>query len=447
MLTRSYEVIAGDIISPERGLYNRVNLITGTNYSNVRGSGYSVAQAVVRLDDYRDTAIPSSFLNDLERGFFRVRDHGIKVVLRFSYNHGGLDGKSDADAPKDKILLHISQLKPLLQAHADVIAAMEAGFIGRWGEWHHSAHGLDNPTDRADIMAAILEALPENRMVMIRTPAKKIEVVGDENPLTEEEAYGTTKKARVAHHNDCFLASDADAGTYWDGGVHGVEYWKNWLEPDSRFTVLGGETCRVNPPRSDGPTAVIELRRFHWDMLHVWYNKDVLNRWRDQGYFDEIRRNLGYRLILETVKYGKTAMVGTTLPVEISFLNDGYSALFNERPVYLVLQSGDDRIDYPLTSEDPRLWHGGSRRTIVVSVPIPVNTALGTYRLALWLPDASPRLRDRSEYAVRFANKGVWDESRGYNLLASDIQLLPKAGGEPTAPSAPAGLRVWDQEH
>jgi hypothetical protein len=41
----------------------------------------------------------------------------------------------------------------------------------------------------------------------------------------------------------------------------------------------------------------------------------------------------------------------------------------------------------------------------------------GTYRLSLWLPDASPSLRDRPEYAVGFANEDVWDAKAGENVL------------------------------
>jgi len=50
-------------------------------------------------------------------------------------------------------------------------------------------------------------------------------------------------------------------------------------------------------------------------------------------------------------------------------------------------------------------------------VKLPVNMKPGMYQLALWLPDASANLQSRPEYAVRLANKEVWDAKKGYNVL------------------------------
>ena len=45
----------------------------------------------------------------------------------------------------------------------------------------------------------------------------------------------------IGHHNDCFLASSLDRGTYVD---RAVEY--PYLEADSKYTVVGGETCTLS---------------------------------------------------------------------------------------------------------------------------------------------------------------------------------------------------------
>jgi hypothetical protein len=39
------------------------------------------------------------------------------------------------------------------------------------------------------------------------------------------------------------------------------------------------------------------------------------------------------------------------------------------------------------------------------------------YNLALWLPDEAETLQANPQYAVRFANEGIWDETTGYNIL------------------------------
>ena len=49
----------------------------------------------------------------------------------------------------------------------------------------------------------------------------------------------TTRPA--GHHNDCFLASSDDFGTYDDKSV---EY--PYMQDDTKYAVMGGETCAVS---------------------------------------------------------------------------------------------------------------------------------------------------------------------------------------------------------
>src|SRR5207247_8134345 len=107
----------------------------------------------VRLDAHRDSALPSTLLDGLTAGFAGARAAGIKILPRFVYN----DRQGDPDASLPQILAHIAQLAPVLRAEADVIAALEAGFVGAWGEWHHSTHPIDRAA-RTEILAALLAA-------------------------------------------------------------------------------------------------------------------------------------------------------------------------------------------------------------------------------------------------------------------------------------------------
>ena len=86
---------------------------------------------------------------------------------------------------KMTMLGHIAQLRPVLQKNADVIAVLQQGFIGIWGENYYtdyfgdaSENGagkiLDNNwTDRNELLKALLDALPKDRMVQVRTPQMK----------------------------------------------------------------------------------------------------------------------------------------------------------------------------------------------------------------------------------------------------------------------------------
>lgn len=395
-------------LNPERGFMVDIDLVGSRDFSAVRAGGHTLAYAGVRLDPYRYDALPDSLLENLRDGFAAVREAGIKVVLRFVYNHDA----AGADAPKDRILLHIAQLQPVLQDNADVIAVMDAGFIGAWGEWHSSTHGLDNVRDRGDVLWQILAALPATRSVTVRSPLYKAAAYGD--ALDEDRAFDGTHPARVGHHNSCFLASDTDLGTY----TTPIEEWKDYVAEEGRFTPVGGETCLLNPPRSDCETALAELRRLHWSFLNALYHEKVLATWRMQGCYDEIARDLGYRFELASVTVDEKVAAGGILHLTVQLANTGYAAMFNARPVYVTI--GDWRYQ---TAIDPRRWEPGSV-TFRVAVPIPATTAPGTYRLGLWLPDADPRLRTPELdplYSVRFAN-AVWGAP--INVLTDELLIV-----------------------
>jgi len=412
---QTYDPFAGELINPERGWYEPIDLVDETDLGWVRDKGFTLAFAYVRLDDYRDATIPQSFLDDVERGLDAARDAGIKIIFRVSYNFA----IGEPDATMERVLEHIEQFRPIWASNQDVIATVQAGFIGAWGEWHSSTNGLDTPQAKAQIRAALLDAVPDTRMVQFRylpdletwSPA----------PLSVADAYGGSDMARTAHHNDCFLATEDDAGTYWPGSINDH---KTYLEAASEFMVVGGETCQVgfddNQERRSCAVATGELARFHWSFLNDGFHKPTIQIWRDQGCHDEITNSLGYRLRLVSSSLPDQVVAGLTLTGSITIANDGYATPYNARPAYLVLD-GPTRFELELGT-DPRLWSGTT--TVSLAGALPATLPEGEYTMALWLPDGSDSLRNRTEYAIRMANANVWDESNGHNVLGT-VSVLP----------------------
>jgi hypothetical protein len=417
LTTVIFDPIDDDILNPERGFYDWADLTSGDDLAYVRANGLTVAWASGALDSYRTSAIPSSYLDSLDAGLARARDAGIKIYLRFSYN----SSMSDPDASKAQILAHLTQLAPLLAANADVIVALQAGFIGAWGEWHSSTNGLDNPTDRAAILAAILDALPASRMTQVRTPMYKSDALG--GPLADAAAFSGTEAARVGHHNDCFLASDDDWGTYADP----IDDWKAFVAQEGRFTPVGGETCNVNPPRSECTSATAEMAQLHWSLLNLRYHQGVIDGWSTGGCLDEIKRKLGYRLELQAASHSERVRPGGVLVVEATIANTGWASPFNARPVFVVLDDGTTRRAARLTGVDPRRWEAGATASVLARLRVPAAAAAGTYSLALWLADEATSLRDVPEYAIRFASDTTW--SAGANVFATDLLVDPQAPG------------------
>ncbi len=389
----------------------------------MRATGNTLVHLNIYLDEYRESDIPEKTLDGLQTNFADIRDAGVKAIIRYSYNAGPYPD-SEPDASKAQILRHIEQLTPLLQTNADVIAWVEAGFIGAWGEWHTSTNGLDNLTDKRDILNALLAAIPD-RYVQVRYPANIIEMYP--NP---EDAV----KARVAHHNDCFLSSDTDVGTYERDGVITIERDQKYLAELTRFTPMSGETCAPNPPRSECASAIQEMELLHFSAINEAYHKGILRSWDADGCMEKINNRMGYRLTLTSADFNEQVKPGGILNLTINLQNTGFASIINERPLYVVLfpppsgrgvrGEGEFQVKLEL---DPRTWEPGTS-TFAAKLHIPSNIGEGEYHLALWLPDGYDSLRDNPLYAIRFANENVWDESTGYNMLGN-ISITQSATG------------------
>ncbi len=412
VVTQSYVPTNEIFRNPERGFHSSSNLLVTRNFNDHVQRGQTLTRSYIRLDDYRSSAIPASVITRLEQGLQALRNSdGIKVILRFTYNFS-----KAADAPKSRILQHIDQLTPTLQEYADVIYVLQAGFIGAWGEWHSSTNGLTNPTDEKDIMNALLQALPDSRMIQVRYPRKK---QVHYQVLNENEAFSGSAAARIGHVNDCFLWNGSDGGTY--GSATGypsqsAEATKNYLSQDNLYVVQGGETCGTGGTdrRLDGP---VEVKRMRWSYLNELYYTPILNSWKANGDFAEMQRKLGYRFRINDSDIPREIKPGGNFDFRVSIYNEGYANLYNPRSVYVVLDNGVDRYQVKLKQVDPRRWMVGQNLSFSTKLEIPANIANGNYTLALWLPDDSPNLQSKPSFSIRLANSGIWNASNGYNEL------------------------------
>ena len=426
----TFTELTTDILNPERGFYTWIDIFEDSDdYKWVREDGFTVAYAEVVLKDYKDKDLDNIILDGIGAGLARVREAGIKAILRFYYDEDLLD----SDAPLSRILGHIAQLKSILQDNADIIAALQAGFIGRWGEWHSSTNGLDNPASREAVLNALLDALPITRNIEVRKPQFKVDFIGSDVPLTTSEAFSGSNISRIGHHNDCFLASDTDYGTYPSSDI---ETWKDYIAEDANFVSMSGETCKVNPPRSDCETAVLEMNELHWSLINILYHSDVINSWESQGCFDEIRRSLGYRLIITDASWNAKIAPDGIFHIEAGIKNEGYAAPYNEYYVYIVLNNADGKCYSAKLNADPRLWQSGITSGFAANLRLPSDAVAGQYDLLLLITDSYPSLAGNSNYSIRLANDGTWIEEEGANKLTDSIFInadAPEYSGEADA--------------
>ncbi len=70
--TTNYTITNDIFANPDRGFYSRFDVVNDRDYSRARNAG-NVVHSYVRLDSYRNSSIPTSFLNQLEAGLNDVR--------------------------------------------------------------------------------------------------------------------------------------------------------------------------------------------------------------------------------------------------------------------------------------------------------------------------------------------------------------------------------------
>ncbi len=418
--TASDEIFA----NPERGFSDyQDSKVTVSLAQTLRNQAVTVIQRIYTIPQFNNSALSNDFLRLVQDDLDAAREGGAKLVLRFSYT----DDQDGPDAPLDTILKQIDQLKPILQKNYDVIAYMEAGFIGAWGEWYYSSHNLNNTEDRRTFLFALLDALPVQRCVVVRTPNYKRLIFENSNPLTPEEAFTGSKRARTGAHNDCFLADETDAGTYIYNDIEGD---KDYLNQDNLFVPQGGETC--SPSAYSGcANALEDLQRMHWSVLNKDYNMDVLNGWVSGGCMDEIKRRLGYRFELKQAALPDSVKPGGIFHLDFDIKNVGFASPYNERLLEIVLRNTSNGSTWRLLSDaDPRFWKSGDSLTVAVEGGLPADMPEGRYETLLHLADPIDSLRYRPEYAIRLANENAWEESTGFNNLQHSIEVSKQVAGQ-----------------
>jgi hypothetical protein len=411
------------------------------------------------LDSFLNSPISPSFLTNLNHDFAAARAAGVKLIPRFIYTnttHSGTCPEQSVcppygDATKAVILGHIAQLKPALQQNADVIACMQLGFIGIYGENYYTDHFGDasgngqgklldeNWNDRIAVLKALLAALPNSRIVQVRIPQLKERYVYGvsanvlSNALTEGEAFTGTDKARIGFHNDCFLSGTNDYGTYTDYGnsstpaKDATTALRNFEMADSKFTAVGGETCddSYSPQNDCGPAGMAqqEFANFHYSFLNSQYNLAVNNDWVTGGCMDEIKQKMGYRLVLHNATIPATAAKNGSISITLNIDNVGYASPFNQRPVQLILKNkASGKITAINFNTDIRKWYTGSI-SLKDKLSLPAGLTTGAYEVMLNMPDNYPSLAKRPEYSIRLANNDLWDAATGYNKLNASIEL------------------------
>ena len=419
-VSQSFAGTDSSIPNPERGFYRAgqqyLDALDRASFAKAYADGFRLVYARIDLAPYRNSALPSAFLSKLDDAAGAARSAGVKLIVRAVYNYpaGETAYRQAQDAPLPTVLKHIDQLKAFFTGQEDVIAFVQAGFVGAWGEWHTSSNELTAPRARGEIRAALLSAVPAGRFLQFRYPP----YLAAWSPRLPSLRAALDGSFRTGFHNDCFLASTTDVGTFSEQPrARKVE--RSYADALGDLAPFGGETC--NPaddpgaaPRSNCSDILNEGARFNLTYLNDGYYRPLFHqRWASQGCAEEVSRRMGYRFRLVEARHAATAQAGTTFAWSATVANDGWARLYNHRAMQLVLRS---RADGSLTrlragDVDPRTWLPGRRSQVEAKIVIPAVLAPADYEILVALPDPSPRLSGDPRYSIRFAN--ARDRSRG----------------------------------
>lgn len=426
----------------------------------------SLVQTYFYLHGYIGRQLPPEAFTTMDIYFNKLRQLGKKALLRFAYETEPM-GTSSSGPTMEDMFRHMKQLKPYLEKNKDVILALQAGFIGAWGEWHGSKHRIENSEENKRI---VLEKLcwmtPQNRVVQVRVPDYKNLL------LKGSEAY-----RKISFHDD-FIVVDPHR---WDGDMHEGTPNFNQIVEEGAFMPVDGElpwgTWSMNKENGDANGWIVEGKKTarqlfleHYTSLSVVHNykergapdKYSMMYWKEtpvyeqylkenhmpvsDGYFQKrdgstalrnafeyIRDHLGYRLELQELQIDTFKTTDSyDFELSLKLINRGFATLFNEHPVYFVLIDEHNQvIEFPTNADANSFqpYRPGDKNytplvhTIKGKVALPQANS-STYKLGLWIPDGSEQLQYSPRFAVRCANGDVpwWispDQHYGINILTT----------------------------
>jgi len=429
-------------INPERGWYSGLGLTYNNgskpsvpsvgSLKTYRGNSVTIPIFQVYLNDFVNTYdLPDYVISTVGETLKNFREAGLKAVLRFAYSWS--DPPVQQDASPEICVHHIQQLKPVFQEYWDVIFVVQAGFIGRYGEWAGGVYtdyykdktlavdgvDQDGAANRRKVIFALLDAVPQNRQIEMRTISAKMSMLQSSyaDSITFATAFDGSVNSRLGGHNDCFLYSSNDAGTFGDGKSR-----KMWQQ-ESRFTIMGGETCgsMYDETYCNCDNSLLRLSQYHFTYLN--YTSSPTNPqyyWKEHGCYDEIEKRLGYRLFLTGATFSEEFRAGGHFSIQYGITNEGFASLMNERKLEFVLMNvNNEKEKYTFVSDvDPRRWEAGCHYDLEEDIELPATLKSGeTYELFFNLPDIATTLHDNPYFSVRLANKRIWNSLYGYNSM------------------------------
>jgi hypothetical protein len=393
-------------------------------------------------------------LAGIDAGIGSFARSGVRLIIVFNYNFGPT--ANGRDAPIDVIAMHIDQLAPILMKHRDLIFALEAGFIGTWGEWHHSLNGNDTAAAHKVVLDKELSNFKGVFPVLVRYPSAMITYAGSSTP---QESLGI--------QDDFYASGDRDGGT-WDACR--IDCLSNYT--DSQLMTFGEQVSTTSlfkaefgaasyPPLQGCATLDAYSYRFHIQTLSLNNFPPTLPEALDaDGCLTSFLNKVGTRIELQRATLIGNSSAGGSMYVGLTMVNAGYGRVIRARPATLAFISNGTVVgQVPIGLQDLDLRQLASAsppvpKTFQFTVTVPPTVPSGRQiSVALLVPDPAPSLTAQAAYALPLnsldaAGRAIFDATTGYNTIgaftAGSTQQSPLTlSGQPVAAQATTLTGFW----
>ena len=406
--------------NPERGWYRSMETDSASlsELRDFKKDNITLVAFETYLGDYITKPLDTKKLNEIDMAFSLARLAGLSVIYRAAYD---FDGKDNPEPANIQIILnHIKQLSPIFNKYEDILFNIQAGFLGPWGEWHHSHFGDPvKPEYQRMIANELLNAAPKSVFIAVRRP-EYIRNIAGKAPLTASEAFNGSVLSRMAFHNDALMSEKTDMDTYIDPDYQPVEKEFEWINNHTRFTPFVGETNKLSG-YNDPENAIRFLDLMNAISLNSEYHPAVLRKWRGARHggmsaHEFIGMKLGYRFELKKAVINREAPSGGAFNLDFELVNTGFGNLLKAKKFEIVFIKEEEIIRMEI-NEDARFWNKNEEIRRNFNFSLPNDMSAGNWDVYLGLTSTFKSLADNPAYSVRFANEDIWNAKYGLNRI------------------------------
>ena len=370
--------------------------------------------------------LSESMLNDMDERLEAYAGTGMRLLLRFTYNFGPI-GPGAMDTPIEVISENIDQVAPIVLRHKDLVFALEAGFIGTWGEWHDSTSGNDTAAAHQIVLDKERSYFSGSFPILVRDAGDLVEYTGTLEP-----------QPGLGMHDDFYASNATDAATWVPCSSRSgfcvpgytTEQLQTYGSNVSTQSMFAGEFGQVYPPLQSCSALDQYSYIYHPQSITLHPGAAVGAELQTEGCVQSFYNKVGTRIVLQNANIIGDATPGGKLYVAATMINQGYGRVIRRRPVRLVLlQNGQEvaKIGIPTARIDLRALASSANpvpSTFQFEVTLPGTLLPGPVSMALLFRDPAPTLSDQPQYALPLNsldkdNEPIFDSATGGNLIAT----------------------------